>query len=139
MSPKLPSYIESGVAPIITNFLNHHQLTKEQIDLWAIHPGGTRIIEKVQLSLGLRDEQVTDSWEILREYGNMLSCAVLFVMEKMLLRHDAIYGDNYQKKPELDSYYKENQVSIEEVDPLTGIAFSFSPGVGVEGLLFQKY
>jgi hypothetical protein len=23
--------------------------------------------------------------------------------------------------------------------PLTGVAFSFSPGVGLEGLLFQKY
>jgi alpha-pyrone synthase len=139
LSPKLPSYIESGVAPIITNFLNHHQLTKEQIDLWAIHPGGTRIIEKVQLSLGLRNEQVTDSWEILREYGNMLSCAVLFVMERMLLRLDSIASDNYQKQPESDNYDRDSQMSIEDINPLTGIAFSFSPGVGVEGLLFQRY
>jgi alpha-pyrone synthase len=132
LSPKLPSYIEAGVAPIITNFLDSHQLTQSQIDLWAVHPGGTRIIEKVQLSLGLSDEQVNDSWEILREYGNVLSCAVLFVMQRMLQRVDSKPRDIDRQNPEFPDTLKSDL-------PLTGIAFSFSPGVGVEGLLFQKY
>jgi alpha-pyrone synthase len=120
LSPQLPGYIEAGVDPIITNFLNEHQLTKAQIDLWVVHPGGTRIIEKVQRSLGLSDEQVDDSWEILREYGNMLSCAVLFTIERMLIRLDS-------------------SSSFDRAEPLTGVAFSFSPGVGIEGILFEKY
>jgi alpha-pyrone synthase len=139
LSPKLPSYIESGVAPIITNFLDLHQLTKEQIDLWAVHPGGTRIIEKVQLSLGLSDEQVNDSWEILREYGNVLSCAVLFVMKRMLLKLDADAQDLQQQKLALTDENRDLQVPLENRNPLTGLAFSFSPGVGIEGLLFEKY
>jgi alpha-pyrone synthase len=139
LSPQLPSYIQSGVDPIITDFLNHHQLTKKQIDLWAIHPGGTRIIEKVQLSLGLTDEQVADSWEILREYGNMLSCAVLFVMERMLIRLDLNAGNSHPHQPDSDNYDDDNRVSTDSINPLTGIAFSFSPGVGIEGLMFQKY
>jgi alpha-pyrone synthase len=147
LSPQLPSYIESGVAPIIDNFLNQHHLTKEQIDLWAIHPGGTRIIEKVQLALGLSDERVTDSWAVLREYGNMLSCAVLFVMERMLIRLDTS-AENIDRQ-QLEQHncdlvgiatpVDHRQESIENLNPLTGIAFSFSPGVGVEGLMFQKY
>lgn len=138
LSPQLPSYIESGIAPIINNFLASHYLTQEGIDLWAVHPGGTRILEKVQLSLGLKEEQLIDSWEILREYGNMLSCAVLFVMERMLYRFDYNFDDIYQKKTHLDDYTNNSKGLTESKKPLTGIAFSFSPGVGIEGLLFEK-
>lgn len=121
LSRQLPDYIQGGVSPVIRNFLAHHELTQEDIDLWAIHPGGTRIIEKSQLSLGLDDAQVADSWEILRQYGNMLSASVLFVIERMLLR-----------------YQEENRIS-ERADrsSATGLAFSFSPGVGIEGILFE--
>lgn len=73
LSRQLPDYIETGVGPIVERFLASHELTRESIDLWAVHPGGTRIIEKSQRSLGLSDSQVADSWEILRQYGNMLS------------------------------------------------------------------
>jgi alpha-pyrone synthase len=130
LSPQLPGYIESGVAPIINNFLASHDLTKTDIDLWAVHPGGTRIIEKVQASLGLKDESVADSWEILREYGNMLSCAVLFTIERMLIRLDA-GSSNLQPLRQARSG--------DRLDPLIGLAFSFSPGVGIEGILFEKY
>ena len=138
LSPQLPSYIESEIAPIITNFLASHNLTQNCIDLWAVHPGGTRIIEKVQLSLGLRDEQLVDSWDILREYGNMLSCAVLFVMERMLFGAENNSGDSSQRNTLLDKCHNDPQKSSERSKPLIGIAFSFSPGVGLEGLLFEK-
>ncbi len=114
LSRQLPDYIESGVNTVIERFLSLHQLTKAQIDLWAVHPGGTRIIERSQKSLGLSDAQVAESWETLRQYGNMLSPSVLFVLERMLLN------------PGTDS------------KAFTGVAFSFSPGVGIEGILFQK-
>jgi alpha-pyrone synthase len=116
LSRYLPAYIAAGVEPVIERFLSNHHLIKEDIDLWAVHPGGTRIIENAQRSLGLSDRQVADSWEILRQYGNMLSASILFVMEQMMLRCE-------QDSPRTDA--------------LTGIAFSFSPGVGIEGLLFQ--
>jgi alpha-pyrone synthase len=131
LSRHLPDYIEDGVGAIVKDFLATHQMTKSDIDLWAVHPGGTKIIEKVQLSVGLDDEQVADSWEILREYGNMLSCSILFVMERMMLKlnesaaKSAIAGNR-------------NQEAIEQPRPINGIAFSFSPGVGVEGILFEK-
>ncbi len=125
LSRQLPEYIETGVGPVIEQFLASHELTKESIDLWAVHPGGVRIIEKVQASLGLSDSQVADSWEILRQYGNMLSPSVLFVIERMLLRSESSIPN---PKGEFSS----------PSHPLTGLAFSFSPGVGIEGMLFEK-
>lgn len=118
LSRYLPDYIEAGVNPIIESFLASQGLTKEDIDLWAVHPGGTKIIQKSQASLGLTDAQVADSWAMLSQYGNMLSVSVLFVMERMLARLKNESATNSQ--------------------PSTGLAFSFSPGVGLEGILFQQ-
>ncbi|MBR8838023.1 MAG: naringenin-chalcone synthase [Stigonema ocellatum SAG 48.90 = DSM 106950] len=133
LSRQLPEYIKTGVGPIIEGFLASHQLTKENIDLWAVHPGGTRIIENAQCSLGLSDHQVADSWEILRQYGNMLSPSILFVMERMLKKRQKISPDVEKKYVALSNLDNATQ----KTSALTGMAFSFSPGVGVEGILFQ--
>lgn len=128
LSRQLPQYLADNVGDCIEGFLKSHELNKDDIDLWAVHPGGTKIIQNVQLSLGLRDEQVVDSWEILRQYGNMLSPAVLFVMERMLnkVENSQQISKKINQKKEILSQY------------LTGIAFSFAPGVGVEGILFRQ-
>lgn len=118
LSRFLPDYIEAGVNPVIESFLVSHKLTKEDIDIWAVHPGGTKIIQKSQASLGLTDEQVAISWKMLQQYGNMLSVSILFVLEEIFSQLDS--------KNVLDS------------KPINGLAFSFSPGVGLEGILFQQ-
>jgi alpha-pyrone synthase len=115
LSRQLPDYIEAGVGAVIGNFLAERQMTKADIDLWAVHPGGTRIIQKSQSALALTDEQVACSWSVLRDYGNMLSVSILFVLERMLQQHQTVPS---------------SQIA-------TGLAFSFSPGVGVEGMLFE--
>jgi alpha-pyrone synthase len=113
LSRQLPEYIETGIAPIIDGFLADNSMTRSDIDLWAVHPGGTRIIESVQRALDLNDTQVAYSWEVLAEYGNMLSTSLLFVIERMMAgNQNAPAGRN-------------------------GLAFSFSPGIGVEGILFE--
>jgi alpha-pyrone synthase len=131
LSRHLPDYIEDGVGAIVKDFLATHQMTTNDIDLWAVHPGGRKIIEKVQLSLDLNDEQVADSWEILRQYGNMLSCSILFVMERMMVKLNENAVDSI-------SEVRRGNEPIDRPRPINGIAFSFSPGVGVEGILFEK-
>jgi alpha-pyrone synthase len=121
LSRQLPEYIQTGIKPVIDRFLADNGLTKAGIDLWAVHPGGTRIIESVQSALGLSDTQVEPSWQILAEYGNMLSTSLLFVIERMLANQQNSCSDA-PKSPQ----------------GLNGIAFSFSPGIGVEGILFEK-
>jgi alpha-pyrone synthase len=117
LSRHLPDYIEASVGAIVKSFLASQKLSQEDIDLWAVHPGGTKIIQKVQSSLGLTDSQVADSWKILSQYGNMLSASVLFVLEQM--------------------FNKLDKNACAKSKPVTGMAFSFAPGVGLEGILFQ--
>lgn len=56
----------------------------EQIDRWAIHPGGRSILDRVQQRLDLDDEQLEPSRSVLRLYGNMSSATVLFILQRLL-------------------------------------------------------
>jgi len=118
LSKDLPKYIESNMASYVDNLLKRNGFSRSDVDLWAAHPGGTRILEAVHKSLQLTKEQLADSWEILNNYGNMLSPSVLYVIQRHWERKKA-------SKKSSDKGYE------------LGIAFSFSPGVGIEGFLFK--
>lgn len=113
LAEDLPGYIYRGVDPVISAVLRSHGLSKSDVNLWAIHPGGPKIIDESAHSLGLDPACAEASWDILARYGNMLSVSLIFVLEQMAKRTS-----------------DDNKVS-------TGIAFSFAPGVTLEGLLFD--
>ena len=54
------------------------------VDLWAVHPGGRSILDKVQQALSLSDAQLEASRATLAEHGNMSSATVLFVLRRLL-------------------------------------------------------
>jgi predicted naringenin-chalcone synthase len=64
--------------------LTGSQLQKKDITHWCIHPGGKRILEAVHSSLGFINGQLQPSYEVLKEYGNMSSPTVLFVLERIM-------------------------------------------------------
>lgn len=53
-------------------------------DNWAIHPGGVKILEAVQESLQLSNDDMADSMNILQHYGNMSSPTILFILDRIL-------------------------------------------------------
>ena len=67
--------------------LTRHGLRPEQIDFWAVHPGGTVVLEQIGEKMGLSTEQLRFSYDIFRKYGNMSSPSVLFV-----LKHSGLTG-----------------------------------------------
>ena len=52
--------------------------------IFAIHPGGPKIIELVQIELNLSQEQVQPSMDILRDYGNMSSATLPHIWQRIL-------------------------------------------------------
>jgi alpha-pyrone synthase len=56
----------------------------EDITLWALHPGGRSILDAVGEALGLDDEALRYSREVLRRFGNMSSATIMFVLKSML-------------------------------------------------------
>ncbi|WP_372620883.1 type III polyketide synthase [Falsiroseomonas sp.] len=55
-----------------------------EVDLWAVHPGGRTILDAVEHGLALRQGALAESRAVLRDYGNMSSATVMFVLAAML-------------------------------------------------------
>ncbi len=69
---------------MLTNALLSAGYEKNNITHWAIHPGGKKILETIQQELELTRQDVEVSYEVLRNYGNMSSPTILFVLKEIL-------------------------------------------------------
>ncbi len=56
----------------------------EDVALWAVHPGGRSVLDAVQDALALPVDALCASREVLRDFGNMSSATVMFVLQRML-------------------------------------------------------
>ena len=74
--------IESALSNWLSQWLDQRGLGFDDIDCWAVHPGGPKIISSVQSSLNLSDEQLSVSMDVLRRCGNMSSPTVLFILDE---------------------------------------------------------
>lgn len=67
--------------------------SSDAVEHWAIHPGGRSILDKVESRLGLTEAQLVPARDTLRDYGNMSSATVLFVLWNILHSDAAADGD----------------------------------------------
>lgn len=65
----------------------------EHVEHWAIHPGGRSILDRVEERLSLSEQQLHPAREVLRQYGNMSSATVLFVLRRILEEEGARDGE----------------------------------------------
>ncbi|GGR93454.1 type III polyketide synthase [Deinococcus sedimenti] len=82
----IETHISGALAPLLAQDPALAEAAHGGVQHWAIHPGGRSILDKVQSSLALRDEQLLPSREVLRQYGNMSSATVLFILADLLTR-----------------------------------------------------
>ena len=88
LSSYIPDLIEENFDQLAVDALGAAGLTKEDISHWCIHPGGKKILESVHKSLGFTNGQLQSSYDILKDYGNMSSPTVLFVLQKIMAALD---------------------------------------------------
>lgn len=84
LSTYVPDLIQANLTPVLEEVLGKAGLTPDQIAWWAVHPGGRAIVDRVEETLGLEAAQIEASRAVLREYGNMSSATVLFVLKALL-------------------------------------------------------
>lgn len=58
-----------------------------------MHPGGRKVIDEVKKDIGLTDEQLQFSRNVLRNYRNMSSPTVMYVLDEVVRRGDPLPGD----------------------------------------------
>ncbi len=84
LSRRVPVIGARIVAEVSARLLARHGLGHDDIDWWAVHPGGTLVLVQVAKKLALRPDVLRFSHEIFENYGNMSSPSVLFVLRRIL-------------------------------------------------------
>ena len=80
----IPKLVKTGIKSLIDRLLENAGMTNRDIDLYAMHPGGKAILEAIETALEITKEDNKYSYEVLKNYGNMSSCTVLFVLNEIL-------------------------------------------------------
>ncbi len=84
LSAYVPKLIHRHIHEVLEALLSREELSREDIDIWAVHPGGKAILQKVEQALDLPSDALAVSYDILREFGNMSSTTIMFVLQKIL-------------------------------------------------------
>lgn len=80
----VPQLIKAGINQLVESLLKANGARRDDIQYYAIHPGGRAILESVEIALGISPKDNQASYEVLREYGNMSSTTILFVLKRIL-------------------------------------------------------
>src|SRR4029453_6973545 len=80
----IDDHIVGALEPLLARDPSVQGLPYREIQHWGIHPGGRSILDKGQSRLDLSDEQLVPARETLRNFGNMSSATVLFVLKHIL-------------------------------------------------------
>ena len=81
---RIPESVQETAASDFAEFLGDHGLGVSDMDALLFHPGGTKVLEAYATALDLAPSRLDLARGVLRDYGNMSSATVLFVLERYL-------------------------------------------------------
>jgi predicted naringenin-chalcone synthase len=90
LSSYIPDLIEEDFERLVKHALEKNGVKQSDITHWCIHPGGKKILDAVYKSLHFSNGHLETGYEVLKEFGNMSSPTILFVLEKIMAGLD--YG-----------------------------------------------
>ncbi|MEV0805586.1 type III polyketide synthase [Micromonospora sp. NPDC050200] len=83
LSPKVPQVLSTHVRGLVDDLLARHGAGLAEVDGWAVHPGGPRILNVVERELALPPEALAASRATLDEHGNCSSPTVLLILDRL--------------------------------------------------------
>ncbi|GAA3448965.1 type III polyketide synthase [Dactylosporangium matsuzakiense] len=111
LSPRVPDVLSIHVAALVERLLGPRGLTLGDVDGWAVHPGGPRILDVVRDELALPESALAESRGTLAAHGNCSSPTVLLIIDALRRRVEG--------------------------PPRTTVALAFGPGLTLYGVLLQ--
>jgi predicted naringenin-chalcone synthase len=84
LSGHVPRTLASALPTRVAALLGGRR--NDEIDLWAVHPGGRSILDAIANTLELTEDALDVSRDVLRRFGNMSSATVIFVLKTLLER-----------------------------------------------------
>lgn len=112
LSKDVPQLLRDNIRKMSGDFLARRSLARKDVSAFLLHPGGLKILQYLEEELSLNREETQPSWDVLREYGNLSSASVLFVLHEWLTKRSVPPG----------TY---------------GLMAAFGPGLSVEQLLLR--
>jgi alkylresorcinol/alkylpyrone synthase len=80
----IPPFAQAHIAPAVAGILARGGLALEDVDRFACHPGGSKVIAALERALSLEQGSLDHERAVLADYGNMSSPTVLFVLDRIL-------------------------------------------------------
>ena len=84
----VPDLIEEDFSKLVRRALEKQGISRDAINHWCIHPGGKKILDAIYKSLHFTNGHLDTSYQVLKEYGNMSSATILFVLQRMMAEFD---------------------------------------------------
>ena len=116
LSKNVPLKIKEQIYAFVTSMCNQIQLDFETIKdkvIFALHPGGPKILDHIQERLNIKDAQIRFSRQILKKHGNMVSATLPYIWKEII------------EDPEISAGTKV-------------ISIAFGPGITIAGSILEK-
>lgn len=84
LSRSLPSFVAARYREVYNAALVRMQLDPKQVNRVICHPGGTKVLAALESALEVPVGTLDHERSVMRDYGNMSSPTVLFVLERVL-------------------------------------------------------
>jgi alkylresorcinol/alkylpyrone synthase len=85
-SQSIPALVGAEYKTVLRDFLQKNDIKLSDIEAFACHPGGAKVLDALEEAFGLPNGALVDSRETLREYGNMSAVTAIVVLQRMKLR-----------------------------------------------------
>ena len=80
----IPPFAEANMAPAIQGILARSGLELRDVDRFAFHPGGKKVVSALERSFSLASGSLDHERDVLAEYSNMSAPTALFVIERVI-------------------------------------------------------
>lgn len=85
ISTQIPQFARNALKSATCEFLDRHGLELNDLAGFVTHPGGRKVLEAIEDTLEVDRAELCHAWDVLRDYGNMSSPTVLFVLQRALV------------------------------------------------------
>lgn len=108
----IPEVVRDRIAPVVRDFVGRQGLAVADLDHLVLHPGGPKVMSTYKASFGLDEPALQIARSCMREYGNLSSAAVLFMLSDVIANRSPKPGDR-------------------------GLVLALGPGFGAEMLVLE--
>ena len=93
LSKEIRGIASSMIRTLAEAMLARYHLKRQEIRFWVLHSAGRGVLERTQRAMALSDGDLAFSREVLRQFGNMSSATVLFVLNEVVNSGQASPGE----------------------------------------------